>query len=216
MLTKVMALGALALLIGCGTKSTDNPTTTADAQKPAASAPAGFDNAKIAPAVTVPVGTALHVRLDQALDTQHSRAGEAFSATLAEPIVVGAETVVPKGTEFRGHVTASGASGRLKGRAVLGVTLDSFDLKGQTYRIETSADSRASAGHKKRNGLLIGGGAGLGAALGAVAGGGAGALIGAGAGAAAGTAGAAATGKKNTGFPAETLLTFSLRAPVRI
>ena len=60
------------------------------------------------------------------------------------------------------------------------------------------------------------GGAGLGAALGAVAGGGAGALIGAGAGAGAGTIRAAATGKKNVGFPAETLLTFALRAPVSI
>jgi hypothetical protein len=128
--------------------------------------------------------------------------------TLAEPIVVGAQTVVPKSTAFRGHATTSGASGRLKGRAVLAVTLDSFDLKGRSYKIETSADRRVSAGHKKRNGLLIGGGTGVGAALGAVGGGGAGA--------AAGTAGAAATGKKNAGFPAETLLTFSLRAPVSI
>ena len=215
MLTKVMAAGALAVLIGCATKPADNPTA-ADAQKPAATAPAGFDSTKIAPEITVPAGTRLHVRLDQALDTKRSREGEAFTATLAEPVVVGSETVVPTGTEFRGHVTASGASGRLKGRAVLGVTLDSFDLKGKSYRIETSADSRVSAGHKKRNGLLIGGGAGLGAALGAVAGGGRGALIGAGAGAAAGTAGAAATGKENTGFRAETLLTFALRTPVRI
>jgi len=215
MLTKVMALSAVVVLIGCGTRPAD-PTATADAQKPAAAAPVGFDNTKLAPEVTVPAGTALHVRLDQALDTRRNRAGEAFTATLAEPIVVGDQTVVPKGTEFRGHVTASGASGRLKGRAVLGVTLDSFDLKGKSYSIDTSADSRASAGHKKRNGLLIGGGTGLGAALGALAGGPKGALIGAGAGAAAGTAGAAATGKENTGFPAETLLTFSLRAPVRI
>jgi len=215
MLTKVMALGAVAVLIGCGTKSADQPTSTPDAQQRPAPAPTGFDNT-IAPEVTVPAGTTLRVRLDQALDTKRSRAGENFTATLADPILVANETVVPKGTEFRGHVTTSDASGRLKGRAVLGVTLDSFDLKGKSYKIDTSADSRASAGHKKRNGLLIGGGAGLGAALGAVAGGGAGALIGAGAGAAAGTAGAAATGKKNVGFPAETLLTFSLRAPVRI
>jgi hypothetical protein len=211
-----MALGAVAVLIGCGTKSADQPTPTADTQQSAAAAPAGFDNRRIAPDVTVPAGTTLRVRLDQALDTKRSRAGEGFTATLAEPVVVGNETVIPKGAEFRGHVTTSGASGRLKGRAVLGVTLDSFDLKGKSYKIDTSADSRASAGHKKRNGLLIGGGAGLGAALGAVAGGAPGALIGAGAGAAAGTAGAAATGKKNVGFPAETLLTFSLRAPVRI
>lgn len=216
MLTKVMALGVVVVLIGCGTKSADQPTNTSDAQQPAVAAPAGFDNRRIAPEVTVPAGTPLHVRLDQALDTKRSRAGETFTATLAEPVVVAEQTVVPKGTEFRGHVTTSDASGRLKGRAVLGVTLDSFDLKGKSYKIDTSADNRASTGHKKRNGLLIGGGAGLGAALGAVAGGGAGALIGAGAGAAAGTAGAAATGKKNVGFPAETLFTFSLRAPVRI
>ena len=215
MLTKLVALGTVAVLIGCGTKSADNPIPIADAQKPA-SAPAGFDNRKTAPELTVPTGTRLRVRLDQALDTRHSRAGEGFAATLAEPIVVGQQAVVPKGTAFRGHVTTSGASGRLKGRAVLAVTLDSFDLKGRNYKIETSADRRVSAGHKKRNGLLIGGGTGLGAALGAVAGGGTGALIGAGAGAAAGTAGAAATGKKNAGFPAETLLTFSLRAPVTI
>ena len=209
MLTKVMALSAMVVLIGCGTKPADNQPAPTGAQTPA-------ESPKMAPEVTVPAGTTLHVRLDQTLDTQRSRTGEAFTATLAEPIVVGDQMVVPKGTEFRGHVTASGASGRLKGRAVLGVTLDSFDLKGKSYRIETSADNRASAGHKKRNGLLIGGGAGLGTALGAIAGGGKGALIGAGAGAAAGTAGAAATGKENTGFPAETLLTFSLRAPVRI
>jgi hypothetical protein len=99
---------------------------------------------------------------------------------------------------------------------VLGITLDSFELNGKSYKVQTSAQMRASAGHKKRNGVLIGGGAGLGAAIGALAGGGKGALIGAGAGAAAGTGGAAATGKENVAFAAETQLTFSLRAPVKI
>jgi hypothetical protein len=216
MFTKVMTLGAIAVLIGCGTNPAGNPGASSASQQPAAAAPAGFDNTKIAPEITVPAGTRVRVRLAQSLDTRHSRAGESFTATLAEPIAVGAGTVVPKGTEFRGHVTTSGASGRLKGRAVLAVTLDSFDLNGRSYKIETTSESRASNGHKKRNAVLIGGGAGLGAALGAVAGGGAGALIGAGAGAAAGTAGAAATGKENVAFPVETPLSFSLRAPLRI
>ena len=119
MLTKLVALGAMTVLIGCGTKSTDNPIPAADAKKPADSAPAGFDNKRIAPEFTVPTGTRLRVRLDQALDTRHSRAGEGFAATLAEPIVVGEQAVVPRGAAFRRHVTTSGASGRLKGRAVL-------------------------------------------------------------------------------------------------
>ena len=73
---------------------------------------------------------------------------------------------------------------------------------------------RVSASHKKRNGLLIGGGAGLGAAIGALAGGGKGALIGAGAGAGAGTVGAAATGRRQVGIGAETPLRFTLRSSV--
>ena len=216
MLTKVIAVGAMAILVGCGAKSSSNASADTDSSKPAAVAPAGFDNSKIAAAQTIPAGTRIHVRLDQTVDTAGSRAGEKFSATLAAPITVGEQTVVPKGTAFRGHVTTSSASGRLKGRAVLGITLDSFELNGKSYKVETSADSRVSGGHKKRNCAMIGGGAGLGAAIGALAGGGKGALIGAGAGAAAGTAGAAATGKENVAFAAETPLTFSLRAPVRI
>jgi hypothetical protein len=56
----------------------------------------------------------------------------------------------------------------------------------------------------------------LGAIVGAIAGGGKGAAIGAATGAAAGTAGAAATGKKNVVFPAETLLQFELKEPIRL
>src|SRR5207249_9427669 len=216
MLTKVIAVGAMAILVGCGANSSSDASPDTDSSKPAAVAPAGFDNSKIAAAQTIPAGTRIHVRLDQAVDTVRSRAGENFTATLEAPITVGDKTVVPKGTAFRGHVTTSSASGRLKGRAALGITLDSFELNGKSYKVETSADSRVSGGHKKRNGAMIGGGAGLGAAIGALAGGGKGALIGAGAGAAAGTGGAAATGKQNVAFAAETPLTFSLKAPVRI
>ena len=46
--------------------------------------------------------------------------------------------------------------------------------------MQTTSVNRVSAAHKKRNAILIGGGAGLGAAIGAIAGGGKGALIGAG------------------------------------
>ena len=36
--------------------------------------------------------------------------------------------MVPKGTNFYGHVTQSRPSGRFKGRAVLGLKLDSLEL----------------------------------------------------------------------------------------
>jgi hypothetical protein len=165
-------------------------------------------------AAEIPSGTVVHVRLLDTLDTKRNRAGDRFTATLDEPLVSGDRVIVPKGTPFRGHVVQARQSGRFKGRAAMALSLDSFDLDGATYPLDTNRSARASAGHKKRNWLWIGGGSGGGAAIGAIAGGGAGALIGAGAGAAAGTAGAAITGKRHVTIPVETRLAFTLRSPV--
>lgn len=167
-------------------------------------------------AVSIPAGTALRVRLEQSIGTRQNRPGDRFDATLLEPVVVGGRTLIPAGTAFHGHVMESKKSGRLKGRAVLGVELDSFHMNGRRYSVLTAADFRESGRHKKRDWVMIGGGTGLGTALGAFAGGRAGALIGAGAGAAVGTTGAYLTGKKNISLPAETALTFRLRREVPV
>jgi len=168
------------------------------------------------PAGVIPSGTIIRVRLEEALGTRFSRPGERFRATLDQPIVVGDRVVVPKGTAFRGHVIEARPSGRLKGRAVLLVTLDSFRLHDTTYPVRIAADLRSSRSHKRRNLAVIGGGSGGGAAIGAIAGGGVGALIGAGAGAVAGTTGALITGRRQITLPAETPMIFTLRGPVQV
>lgn len=164
----------------------------------------------------IPPGTLLRVRLDRTVDTKHDRAGERFTATLNTAVVVDGREAIPRGTLFTGHLTYAAHSGRLKGRAVIGLTLDSFTLENEVYRIDTGSDVRRSKRHRKRNFLFIGSGAAGGAAIGAIAGGGAGALIGAGAGAAAGVTTAFFTGRKNITIPAETLLTFRLRQAVDV
>ena len=169
-----------------------------------------------APPIAIPAGTRVRVRLEQTIDTKRNRPGDRFEATLISPVQVNGEFLVPRGTTFEGHVTEAKPSGRFKGRAVLGVELDSFRLDGTVYRVVTAPDIRVSERHRKRNWILIGGGAGFGAGVGAVAGGGVGALIGAGAGATAGAVGAFFTGRKNVSLPIETLLTFRLRTEVAL
>ena len=195
-----------------------NASANAEANvTPASSTPAATVNPEPAPPPpeVLAAGTRLHVRLDEAIDTRRNRPGDVFTATLDEPLVSGDHVVVPSGVIFRGHVTQAKASGRLSGRAVLALRLESFDLNGRTYQID-SARSTLSRGHKKHNLLWIGGSSAGGATIGAAAAGGPAALIGAGAGAAAGTIGAAFTGKRQIDLPAETQLTFRLAGNVQV
>jgi hypothetical protein len=166
--------------------------------------------------ITVPEGTDLTVVLDQSLSTARNRPGDMFQASVAVPIVIDGKTVIPKDARVKGHVVDAQASGRLSGIARLVLTLDSVEVDGESYDVATDDEGRTGNNHNKRNGVLIGGGAGLGALIGGIAGGGKGVLIGSAAGAGAGTAGAAYTGKKDIRVPAETRLTFRLARPTTI
>jgi len=199
------------VMAACGSPSTQNAAaagaTNATDARPAKAA---------SREVELPSGAIVPVRLDRALSTVRNRAGDTFEAILDEPVVVDGTEMLPQGTKFSGHVTISEASGRLEGRAVLGMTLDAFDTNGHHYLITTSVKRKTTEAHKKRNIEVIGGGTGLGALVGGLTGGSKGAGIGAAVGAAGRTSVAAATGQKEVEVPAETLIQFSLKSPVKI
>lgn len=166
--------------------------------------------------VTVPAGTAIHVRLDQALASNRNISGDGFEATVSEPVVLDNKTVIPQGAKVEGRVVEARESGHLRGVARLRLTLASVEVNGKSYEIETSGTGRTGGNHNKRNLGIIGGSGAGGAIIGAIAGGGEGALIGGPIGAGAGTAVAYFTGKKDIRLPAESQLTFKLAQPVSI
>ena len=165
---------------------------------------------------TVPGGGILEVKLDQALASNRSRAGDHFEATVARPVEVDGKVVIPEGTPVEGRVVSARRSGRLSGVAQLRLTLDSLRMNRTSYELHTNTVGRHGGNHKKRNLALIGGGGGGGALIGALAAGGKGALIGGPVGAGAGTAVAALTGKKDFVLPAETRLSFRLHQPISL
>jgi hypothetical protein len=166
--------------------------------------------------IMVPAGTALTVRLGQAVGSKISQAGQSFTGTLASAIVVGGKTAIPAGTAATGTVTDAKPLGRFAGGASLSLQLTSINLNGTDRAIQTSAVTQTAKGKGKRTAVMAGGGAALGALIGGLAGGGKGAAIGAVAGGGAGTGGAAFTGNKDIVLPAESALSFTLAQPLEI
>jgi hypothetical protein len=190
------------------------PANTVDTSK---AAPEAEAKAEPQPATVIPAGTKLHVLLIDAVSSDRNRAGDAFAASLAEPVVIDGKTVLNKGTKVRGRVVAANESGRVKGRASVELKLTGIVLNdGKLLNISTKTYTAVAEATKKRDAAIIGGGAGLGAVLGALAGGGKGAAIGAAVGGGAGTGTVLATKGKEIRYAPETRLQFTLASPIEI
>jgi hypothetical protein len=228
-----LAVGVLLTVGGCNksnpNSNSGNASGGATANTPAGNSSAANSPASGAPAanttpsqpaapppVVIDAGTLLTVTIDQTVSSKTNNNGDPFAASLAAPISVGGVTVLPTGTRAKGTVVQADSAGRVKGGAVLALTLDSITVNGQPYSIQTSEFEETIKGRGKRTAIGAGGGAAFGAIVGGLAGGGKGLAIGALAGGGAGTAGAAFTGKRDITIPAETRLHFKLTAPVTI
>ena len=194
----VMAL----CLSACGSAEADK--TEEAANKAAAAKPAP------PPKIMIPAGTSLHVRLSEGVSASKSEPGTEFSATLSDPVVVDGKTLLPQGTQVVGRVVDAKESGRVKGRASLNLALISVVHNGKTVPVETQTYVGVAKPTKKRDAGIIGGAAGVGAAIGAIAGGGKGAATGAAIGGAGGTGAVLATRGADVHYPPETRLTFVL------
>lgn len=167
--------------------------------------------------VTIAAGTNLVVRLAEELSSNRAAAGDAFRATLDQPVVLDGFIIVDRGSAVRGKVVTSEKAGHMTGKSELGLELAEINTTdGQTVYVRTSDVTRKGANSTGENAAKVGGGAALGAIIGALAGGGKGAAIGAGVGGAAGTGVMLSTRGKPTVLPVETRLTFRLDEPVSI
>ena len=222
-----VSLASTLLLSGCGKKSNEQ-TASAGSTPTSSSQPANVppppppdqtappSTPAPPPTVVIPVATHLRVRLDEDLGSKISQPGQSFGATVADDVVVGGQTVIPRGAHAEGTVIDARALGHFKGGALLELRLERVKTNWGSYPVATSTMERAEKGKGKRTAAFGGGGAAFGAIVGALAGGGKGAAIGALAGGGAGTAGSAMTGNKEIFLPAETLITFRLERPIHV
>lgn len=180
----------------------------------AAAAPA--PEMKAVQPVQVEAGTSLHVRLSSALSSATASAGDGFHGTLSQPVLVNGQIAIPQGAAVSGTIVTADSAGHFKGQSRLVLDVTQISYNGQSYEVHTTDIARVSANRSTRSKEAIGGGAAVGALIGALAGHGKGAAIGAIAGAGTGTAVQGLTKAPEVNLPAETVLTFSLKAPVQV
>jgi hypothetical protein len=191
------------------------PPPPPPAAKPAAATPAPAPAPRERPSVTVPAGTALNVRLVDAIDVDASKAGMTFKAVVDDPVMIGGSVVIPRGASATLQAVQVQQSGTMKGSDKISLKLNSFRFGGTVYEVTTAYLETKGKGEGKKTARKVGGGAGLGAIVGGIAGGGSGAAIGAAVGGVTGAA-IASGGQEHLTLDAETRLQFQLTAAVTV
>jgi len=178
--------------------------------------------------ISLPEGTALKVKLENALTTFSNRSGDPFSGRVTEAVMLNGKSVIPIGATVQGRITRTSEPRRIAGKPTIALFPETIVLpSGERYMlnatlVDTSVRNGTDVtdegqfkgkGHDGKDMIEIGMGTGGGMLVGGLIGGGKGVLIG-------GAVGATATvahwlGKKNsTTLPAGTELVMELSRPL--
>jgi hypothetical protein len=165
--------------------------------------------------VQIPSGTAITVRMIDAVDSKVAHLGQTFRASVDEPVYINGQVVIPRGADALAKLVEDQQSGKFEGKTVLTLALTDITINGQMIDTTTGNVSQASGSRGARTAKVVGGATALGAIIGALAGGGRGAAIGAASGAAVGGGAQVLTKGQQVKIPSETRLTFTLQQPIQ-
>jgi hypothetical protein len=145
----MLVLLMLSLICACGRPTSDsggNASNTTDSQKlPFDRQPRSTGispSQSLIPSVTqLPEGTPIPIRLQSALSSASAHAGDSFSATVDEPVVIDGQTLIDRSTPATGRVLEAKPSTNSPGRApgYLRIVLVSLKIGGRPVMIETSS-----------------------------------------------------------------------------
>jgi hypothetical protein len=156
----------------------------------------------------LPAGTPLNIRLAETISSKRNQPGDAFEATLEDDLVVDGRRLAPAGSRIVGRISDVEASGRVRGRARMSISLARIHVGDETYSLPTNTLNFEAEGTAGDDAKKIGIASGIGAVIGAIAGGGKGAAIGGAIGAGAGTGTVLATTGDEVEFRVEQLFSF--------
>lgn len=146
----------LSLLCACGRPPADTASNSADSQKlPFDRQPRSTGispSQSLLPSTTkLPEGTPIPIRLESALSSASSHAGDTFSATIDEAVAIDGQTLVARGTPATGRVLEAKPSAGSTEPGYLRIVLVSLNVGGRAVMIETSSIFAKGGSREERN-----------------------------------------------------------------
>jgi hypothetical protein len=194
---KVVAVLALAIALGAVAQEKPSAAVPASSHSHARASKALAQPPSSADATSLPIGTAIRMKLETPLSTTTNKFGDHFGGRVVEAVMLNGKTIIPVGAALEGQVVRVEESRRIKGKPELDLRPTMVTLPdGQKYAINativdtsdrslnvTDEGGIKGPGHDRGDLVETGVGAAVGTGIGAKVGGFKGALIGGGIGA---------------------------------
>src|SRR5215471_13190783 len=178
---------------------------------------------------SVPAGTALMVRLDTTLATFSNKVGDPFRGSIAQPVVVNGQTVIPMGATIEGRLTKVSGPRRISGKPTIGILAEAVILPtGERYYLDATLTDTSvkgsdvnnegqfkGSGHDRKDTIVQGAGTAGGMLVGGLVGGPVGIAVGGAIGAGA-TTGHWLAKHRSAVMPSGTQLTLELNRPINM
>ena len=150
---------ALSLICACGRPPSESSSNSDSQKLPFDRQPRSTgispSQSLIPSATKLPEGTPIPIRLQSALSSASSHAGDSFSATVDEPVVIDGQTLIDRGTPATGRVLEAKPFANSPGRSLapgyLRIVLVSLNVGGRPVMIETSSIFAKGGSREERN-----------------------------------------------------------------
>src|SRR5579864_6072372 len=85
----------------------------------------------------IPTGTTITVRMIDGVNSEQSRMGQTYRASVDEPVLLDGQTVIPRGADAITKLVEDKESGKIEGRTVLTLVLQQVMANGRTIDLTT-------------------------------------------------------------------------------
>src|SRR5450432_2610159 len=103
----------------------------------------------------IPAGTSITVRMIEGVNSDQTRVGQTFRASVDEPVLVDGQIAIPRGADATVKLVEDQQSGKIQGKTVLTLVLSEVLVNGRMLDLSSGDVSQASGSRGARSAKVI-------------------------------------------------------------